>query len=166
MKIYFDMDGVLADFDRGVRELCKAEPSNLENHTRTEDEEMWDRIREVPHFYDLLEPVEGTIDFFHRVHKRYGDDCQILTGIPRAVRRIQHAAEDKKKWAARLIGEDVIVNAVYRAEKKQFVKPEENCILIDDFSKTIREWNKLGGIGIRFRNAAQAEDELREMGLL
>ena len=24
-KIYFDMDGVLADFDRGVRELCGME---------------------------------------------------------------------------------------------------------------------------------------------
>ena len=22
-KIFFDMDGVLADFDRGVRELCR-----------------------------------------------------------------------------------------------------------------------------------------------
>ena len=33
-KIYFDMDGVLADFDRGVRELCHAEPSNLEKHTK------------------------------------------------------------------------------------------------------------------------------------
>lgn len=25
-KIYFDMDGVLADFDRGIRELCGIEP--------------------------------------------------------------------------------------------------------------------------------------------
>ena len=25
-RIYFDMDGVLADFDRGVRDLCGLEP--------------------------------------------------------------------------------------------------------------------------------------------
>ena len=25
-KIYFDMDGVLADFERGVREICCLEP--------------------------------------------------------------------------------------------------------------------------------------------
>jgi len=28
-KIYFDMDGVLADFAKGVRELCGMEPSPL-----------------------------------------------------------------------------------------------------------------------------------------
>lgn len=27
-KIYFDMDGVLADFDRGIRELCHMDPLN------------------------------------------------------------------------------------------------------------------------------------------
>ncbi len=27
-KIYFDMDGVLADFERGVRELCGITPQS------------------------------------------------------------------------------------------------------------------------------------------
>ncbi len=28
-KIYFDMDGVLADFERGVKEICGLIPYNL-----------------------------------------------------------------------------------------------------------------------------------------
>lgn len=166
MKIYFDMDGVLADFDRGVRELCHAEPSNLEKHTKEEDDVMWDHIRTVDHFYDRLEPVPGAIEFFLKVHGRYGDDCQILTGIPRAHRRIAHAAEDKKNWVARLISPDVIVNTVYRVGKKKYVSETENCILIDDYSKTVREWKALGGIAVHFVSVRETEQELEEMGLL
>ena len=33
-KIYFDMDGVLADFDRGVREYLNLELLDQEKHTR------------------------------------------------------------------------------------------------------------------------------------
>ena len=166
MKIYFDLDGVLVDFDGGVRRLCKIEPVNLEKHTREEDDAMWDKVREVPHFYDLLEPNEEVVELFRRVHRRYGDDCQVLTGIPKAYRKIQNSAEDKRKWVAREIGEDVIVTAVYRSEKKNFINPAENCILIDDFSRTIREWGQNGGIGIRFRSAAQVEQELKDYGVL
>ena len=35
-KIYFDMDGVLADFDRGVIKLCGIEP--MDQLTRSEEE--------------------------------------------------------------------------------------------------------------------------------
>lgn len=40
-KIYFDMDGVLADFDRGVIELAKAKPRNQLHSTFEEDKISW-----------------------------------------------------------------------------------------------------------------------------
>ena len=42
-RIYFDMDGVLADFDRGVRELCGLEPVS-QGVTGPREELMWNRI--------------------------------------------------------------------------------------------------------------------------
>ena len=41
-KIYFDMDGVLADFERGVREICGIEPpdQNAKHHKPGADDEM------------------------------------------------------------------------------------------------------------------------------
>ena len=47
-KIYFDMDGVLADFDRGVRELCNMEPlPQSEDFPVGYDDELWRKVREA-----------------------------------------------------------------------------------------------------------------------
>ena len=60
-KIYFDMDSVLADFERGVRELCGMTPPSQDGAKNAKaDDEMWDRIRKVDHFYDRLEMMQGS----------------------------------------------------------------------------------------------------------
>ena len=47
-KIYLDMDGVLADFDRGVRELCGMDPLPQTGKTDPhQDDLMWEAIRKV-----------------------------------------------------------------------------------------------------------------------
>ena len=60
-KIYFDMDGVLADFERGVKEICGLTPpsQNAKHHKPGEDDEMWKAIKACPHFYDYLELMPG-----------------------------------------------------------------------------------------------------------
>ena len=54
-KIYFDMDGVLADFDKGIRQLCHLE--NIDQGKRTEEEDilLWKKVKEIPHFYNCLD---------------------------------------------------------------------------------------------------------------
>ena len=57
-KIYIDMDGVLADFDRGAYELCGVpRPEPGKSRTKENDDLMWERIRTVENFYDKLEPM-------------------------------------------------------------------------------------------------------------
>lgn len=120
-RIYFDMDGVLADFDRGVRELCNISPlTQGENHSEERDDRMWKKIREVDHFYDRLEPMEGALKMFRIIYQKYGDRCEILTGIPKPKRGIVGAGEDKTLWVHRLLSEKMTVNIVYREEKKNF----------------------------------------------
>ena len=65
MKIYFDMDGVLADFDRGIEELCGIKKVDQENTNEEKDTAMWNAVREVEHFYDRLEPIPGAVELFH-----------------------------------------------------------------------------------------------------
>ena len=74
-KVFFDMDGVLADFERGVKELCglASQSPNAKHRSPREDDQMWASIKEVPHFYDRLAPMPGAKELFDTVYGRYGD---------------------------------------------------------------------------------------------
>lgn len=53
-KIYFDMDGVLADFGRGITELCGLPFVDQDKQTRSQTDAMFAAMKKVPHFYDQL----------------------------------------------------------------------------------------------------------------
>ncbi len=163
--IYFDMDGVLSDFARGVKELLHLEPLDQEHSTSETDEVLFAAMREYPHFYDALEPIPGSIEIFDEVYALYKDHCMILSGIPKPRRGIDTAAEDKNTWVKRYLPEGVIVHTVSRAEKKTFVH-DRNDILIDDYTKNIREWEEAGGTGILSRTSEELRSRLVEMGIL
>lgn len=161
-RIYFDMDGVLADFERGVAELAGITPINQNDKTPAQDDEMWKAIRKVEHFYDRLEPMPGAIDMFNRIYAKYGEKCEILTGIPKPKRGIVSSGPDKTHWVRRILSEDIEINIVYRAEKKEFCIGKE-YVLIDDLEKNIREWEQCGGTGILFENWEDAYSKLCEL---
>ena len=165
-KIYFDMDGVLADFARGVKEICGLEPisQNAKNNDSAEEDRMWNAIRDAGHFYDKLELMPGAKEMFDALYLRYGDRCEILTGIPKPKRGIDSAGDDKKAWVKRLLSKDIKVNIVYREEKARFCTGKD-CILIDDFDKNIREWEAMGGTGIMNVTADESMAELKKLGI-
>lgn len=165
-RIYFDMDGVLADFRRGVRELGGCELTHEQGHmSPAEDDAMWNAIRKVPRFYDKLEPLPGSLELFRELHDRYGGRCEILTGVPSKRRDLPTSGDEKVSWVRRLLPAGVKVNIVYRREKQGFCKGAQS-VLIDDYEKNIAEWEQAGGTGIRFSDARQARDELVRLGLL
>ena len=166
-KIYFDMDGVLADFERGVKELCGIDTpdQNSKERTKEEDDAMWAAIKETGHFYDLLELMPGAKEMFDTVYEKYGDKVEILTGIPKPKRGIVSAGDDKTNWTHRLLSSDIRVNIVFREEKPQYCKGK-GCILIDDMERNIRDWNAMGGTGIQNISAEKTIETLKEMGVL
>ena len=165
-KIYFDMDSVLADFDRGVKELCGLPAPRQETEFSKEaDDLMWVKIREVEHFYDRLEPMPGALEMFRRIYEKCGDKCEILTGIPKPKRGILTAGEDKTAWVHRLLSEDIVVNIVYKEEKKNFCTGKD-CILIDDLEANIDSWRSYGGTGILHKDAESTLRILEEKGVL
>ena len=162
-KIYFDMDGVLADFDKGIRELCSMDPlPQSEDQPVGYDDELWSKVREAGHFYDKLELIPGTKELFDYVYGKYGDRCEILTGIPKPRRGIITAGEDKINWVRRLLSKDVVVNIVWREDKPDYCSGKD-CILIDDYALNITEWEQCGGTGILFYDAESALEELKKL---
>ena len=61
------------------------------------------KIREVGHFYDKLDPMPGAVELFNKIYEKYGDKCEILTGIPKPKRGILTAGDDKIAWAHRVL---------------------------------------------------------------
>ena len=165
-KIYFDMDGVLADFDCGVIEFCGLPaPPPGKGWSIIGDDVMWAKVREIPHFYDRLEPMPGAKEMFDLVYDRFGERCEILSAVPRPERGIVGAKEDKIRWMRRHFPEQIVVNIVLRKEKPLFCKGK-GSILIDDFSDNIRKWEKNGGTGICHKSPAETLAALRKMELL
>lgn len=151
-KIYFDMDGVLADFQRGVKELAGVEPLDQSTSTEEEDKLMWEKIASVPHFYDRLELMPGAKEMFDHLYGKYGDKCEILTGIPKPKRGIQDAGADKISWVRRNLSKDIKVNIVYSEDKKNYCTGSRS-ILIDDLYDNLMNWFKMGGTPIRYVSA-------------
>ena len=102
---------------------------------------------------------------FDAVYEKYGDRCEILTGIPKPRREIVNAASDKEIWVKRLLSENIKVNIVFREEKPQYCTGK-GCILIDDMERNIKEWNEMGGTGIVNVSAEDTMSRLKELGIL
>ena len=165
-KIYFDMDGVLADFDRGVREFCGMDAVSQDYGKKPGmDTLMWKRASKIPHFYDQLELMPGAKEMFDAVYNRYQDRCEILTGIPKPHRGMIGSAEDKTAWVRRLLSRDIVVHTVFKEQKPQFCFGRD-CILIDDLQRNIDAWEKTGGTGILHRSSADTLQILKDLNIL
>lgn len=159
-KIFIDMDGVLADFDRGVKELLNLEPLNQEENHPELTEQLFQAIQSYPDFYWNLKPIEGAIELLNDLKEKY--TIEILTGIPKPERGIVEAKDNKVKWIEKYFGKEIPVNAVLRKDKRNFVE-NNRCVLIDDFTENIEQWEKAGGIGILFKSANQVYEELERI---
>ena len=165
-RIYFDMDGVLVDFNGGVMDMFQIDAGNQEDPGREElDDRMFAAIAAMPHFYLKLKPIEGTLDILKELIPRYGSRVEILTGVPKPFRKVYTAAEDKTEWVREYVSKDIVVNAVLRREKMQFARGP-GSILIDDMKMNIREWTEAGGTGIIFTGPEDLRRTLSEMDIL
>ena len=149
MKLFLDLDGVLADFDRGVEAVTGKRPD--QQHIR----QMWKALAREPDFY-------GTLDMMHDAQVLW-EFCgpyrpTILTGLPLG----DWAPEQKRRWVAAMLGADVPVITCMTREKHRFSGPGH--VLVDDRAGTRDPWEAAGGIFILHTQAARSIAELKLLG--
>ena len=168
MKVYFDMDDVLADFSGAVRRkfglTTKMEQTVQER--KEFDDEMFARIREDAHFFRELEPFPETLALLRETVERLGaENVAILTAEPKPERAVVNAAADKRAWVLEHLGADIAVHIVLRKEKAGFVGGKDD-ILVDDHDGNIEDWKQAGGTGILHVSAEETRAVLVELGVL
>lgn len=149
-KIYLDLDGVMADFDRYF-----VEQFNVSNKT-LDDNTMWKWINGHGNFFSNLPLCEGAIDFFNEIKHL---DVTILTSCPKMNYTV--AAVQKRAWVYRNLSSTIPVIPMLGGKNKCLFMHSPGDILIDDmFEKNCIPWAEHGGIAIHHRNFELTRDAL------
>lgn len=146
IKVYLDMDGVLADFDEGVRLLLGKGPKELPQKV------MWKAIKnnELP-FWLNLPPVKDYLKLVKYLKNNF-EHIMILSSPGEGG---ENTVNGKMDW---ITDKDVHLPAIFRKDKQVYAEP--NSLLIDDWSKNIEKWRLAGGQTLHYRDWKSAKKEL------
>ena len=147
--LFLDLDGVLADFDRGVRAITGKPPEMLPLKT------MWSALARAPRFFETLEFMEDA-EMLWRFCAPHSPT--ILTGLPMG----SWAPEQKKRWVARMLGAHVPIITCMSREKPRWSAPGH--VLVDDRASAREGWERKGGTFIHHTSAERSIAALRELG--
>lgn len=162
-KIFVDMDGVLADFDAGLRQRgCKQDIKTYLTPFKERTPEQRQIARDVEEcmktkgFFKSLPMMEGADKLWKAIDTPY-----VLTALP-ALDCDKRVAEEKITWISKHFGKKATERVItcLRSEKQKYAFGN---ILIDDIKRNCDEWEAAGGKAILFVNYKQAIKELNEL---
>jgi 5'(3')-deoxyribonucleotidase len=150
-RLFLDADGVLADFDEGVRRLLGAYPRDYERkHGRGS---FWKHLAAADNFYATLPEMEDARLLFDGVkHLK----PTILTGLPLG----KWAAPQKVEWAAEHFPGVPIITCMARDKHKHM---RAGDVLVDDRENHREAYEAAGVVFVHHRNAADSLRQLAKM---
>lgn len=173
MKIYLDMDGVLADFEGTVSRILGPDYDWKDEVEKP----MWGKVGEIQNVYELLDVLHDAhklifflkTEFIPRYAYKNGlpwaesevVKIEVLTAIPKRG-YFPLAVDHKREWIERRIDPEMKVNFGPYAKDKQYYC-ECGDILIDDSEMNIQQWIAKGGIGILHKNTDDTIQQLRAL---
>lgn len=140
-RLYIDLDGVMADFDKYFLEEFGVESSKLDDPT------LWKWINDHGNFFINLPLCEGALEFFKIVEHL---NPTILTACPKS--NYATAAVQKRQWVYEHLSKDITVIPMMGGKNKCLFMHSPGDVLIDDFEKNCIPWREHGGIAIHHKN--------------
>ena len=158
-RIFVDMDGVLADFLKGVESpeyIGHPLTNDAKGHTEYDDrkEELTNK-----RLFANLPPMVDMYDLIAYI-KHTGHKWEILTAAGVVNREL--VVFDKKSWIKKYVDPSVVVNCTFTGSQKAAYAMKKN-VLIDDRPKNIEAWENAGGIGILHTSAADTIEQLKKL---
>ena len=158
MRIYLDMDGVLADFFSGLAKFYGAshwkeipnKEQNITNLGKTD-------------FFNTLDPFDTSKDLVEFVKVVSKGDWGINSSPLRGDR--DNSAYWKRVWLERHGFMPDVENLVFTGRKEQYAVDKitgEPNLLIDDKPSNVEDWINKGGVAIRYQANEDSLDDLKK----
>jgi len=160
MKIYLDMDDVVADWMLAARTIVKR---NWEHGERIPDSD-WSKVKAKERFYrDLpIKPGAHELVQFCRdaVTNGQAHGLAFLTALPHDY-SVPYAAQDKVWWAHEHFEGIPVFLGPFSHDKWRHCEPGD--ILIDDRTSNCEEWKRAGGQAHIYRQWPECHAWLQEI---
>lgn len=148
MTIYLDCDGVLADFEKGFRDIFGETSASYEAQHGSAN--FWHDIAALDDFYGQLPLMPDAYSLFMPIRHL---DPVILTGLPRG----DWAEPQKRRWAARHFPGTKVITCLAK-NKALYRAPGD--VLIDDRDQYAALWRLNGGVFIHHTSASASLAQL------
>lgn len=156
MKIYVDMDGVLANFFKKANSLTEDPSIAWRNQEFRDVDRVLKKIRKTPNFFTSLDAFPQ-INTLLRGIKNLGGEFSILSSPLNDY--TGDCAAEKKAWLDEHLIDDP-ENVIITHDKPQYAKGN---ILIDDYGFNCRKWEEAGGFAIKYQ---ASEDKVADVLLI
>lgn len=160
MRIFVDLDGVLADFDKSAEAILRT--NNIYKFEFIWGPDVfWDRLNKNPNFFAQM-PL--TSDARHLWSQIEHLTPLILTALPRE--NAERVDLQKRKWVHDKFNIDAGTRVITcpTKEKPDYCKPGD--ILIDDRAVNRDAWIAAGGTYIIHTSAVNTLTTLRALGII
>jgi hypothetical protein len=154
-RLYLDMDGVLADFDKKAAEVFGMPPAAYEREHG--EAAFWATLFAVPDLFATFDMMPDAAVLWDATKDLRPT---ILTGTPRG----DWAAPQKRRWIAEKLGPHVEVITCFARQKADYCRPGD--VLVDDRPKYAPLWEAAGGVFVVHTDARSSIAALARLGLV
>jgi 5'(3')-deoxyribonucleotidase len=157
VKLYLDLDGVLADFDKSAGALM-----GTDNIYKYEfiwgTKKFWEKINDDPDFFATLEVMPDAWALLQAVGHL---EPTILTALPWT--NADEVARQKNRWVMENLGDYPVITCQTK-DKPNYCEPGD--ILIDDRAINRDAWIAKGGTYIIHTTAERTIGTLQALGII